>query len=173
MFRNHKILAAESHELTFESSGTTGFDTSRHYVHDIGLYEESFTAGFRNFYDNISDYTLLALLPSYLERKNSSLVYMVERLIRDTEKLESGFYLNDFDKLFESLIELKNKKKKTILIGVSFALLDFVQQHSLDFPELIVMETGGMKGRRKEIIRTELHSLLKAGFGVETIHSEY
>jgi phenylacetate-coenzyme A ligase PaaK-like adenylate-forming protein len=173
MFRNHKVLSADGYDVVFESSGTSGTQSSKHYVHDSRLYEESFMTGFSVLYGDISQYTLLALLPSYLERSNSSLIYMAEKMIQRTAKQESGFYLDDFEKLHKKLAELKKRNENTILLGVSFGLLDFIQNYGIDFPELIVMETGGMKGRKKEITRAELHGFLKAGFNVPAIHSEY
>lgn len=158
---------------TFTSSGTTGTTTSKHLVPDLSLYEESFSRAFEQFYGPISDFCILALLPSYLERQGSSLIYMVNSLIQKSNHSNSGFYLNNLDDLKNQLILLQKDEKKVLLIGVSFALLDLAD--IVDFPlkNTIVMETGGMKGRRKEMIRSELHSILKSAFGVEYIHSEY
>jgi len=142
-------------------------------VTDISLYQQSFRKGFKHFYGNIEDYVVLALLPSYLERDGSSLIYMVNDMINNSKQPESGFYLNDIKSLKNTLIDLESRHKKTLLIGVSFALLDFVETHKLQLKNTIIMETGGMKGKRKELIRTELHEILKQGFGVNTIHSEY
>jgi len=125
------------------------------------------------FYGDIENYTLLALLPSYLEREGSSLIYMADDLIKQSHNPDSGFYLYNYEELYHQLIKQQQAKKATLLIGVTFALLDFVEQHPINFPELIVMETGGMKGKRKEMIREELHETLRKGFGVDTIHSEY
>ena len=160
-------------EIVFTSSGTTGGSQSKHFVTDLDVYNESFTKGFEYFYGNIEDYVILALLPSYLERDGSSLIYMVENFIQKSNHHESGFYLNNLEDLEQILCKLKGANKKVLLIGVSFALLEFSERFTISFPELIVMETGGMKGRRKEMIREELHSILKEGFGVPKIHSEY
>jgi len=146
---------------------------SRHLVTDVTWYKESFRRAFDLFYGGIHDYCVLALLPSYLEREGSSLIYMAEDLVKQSENPDSGFYLYNHDDLFAQLKRQQKAKKPTLLIGVTFALLDFVERYSIDFPELIVMETGGMKGRRKEMIREELHQTLCKGFGVNTIHSEY
>lgn len=158
---------------TFTSSGTTGQEVSKHIVNDISIYEKSFRKGFEMFYGPAADYCILALLPSYLERKGSSIVYMMDALIKDSQHPQSGFYLDDFDKLHGVLKLMREKKQKTLLLGVTYALLDFAEQHQIDFPSLIVMETGGMKGKREEMIRSEVHEILKKGFGVEHIHSEY
>jgi hypothetical protein len=160
-------------EEVFSSSGTTGTTTSKHFVTDVSYYTKSYLKGFQQFYGDIKDYTILALLPNYLERKGSSLIYMVDDLIRKTNNIESGFYLNNLDELARKLKELNEANKKVLLIGVSFALLDLVEKYNFDLKNTIVMETGGMKGRRKELIRTELHDILQKGFGVEEIHSEY
>ena len=146
---------------------------SKHFVTDVALYEESYLKGFHHFYDDIEEYTVLALLPNYLERKGSSLVYMVDDLIQKSQKLASGFYLNNLDELANTLIRLDATNEKVLLIGVSFALLDLIELQQFNLKNTIVMETGGMKGRRKELIRDELHTLLKKGFGTEQIHSEY
>ncbi|MGZ4038855.1 MAG: acyl transferase, partial [Bacteroidia bacterium] len=147
--------------------------SSKHLVTDVCWYEESFRKAFALFYGDIKSYCILAMLPSYLEREGSSLIYMAEDLVKNSESPESGFYLYNHGDLFQHLKKQQNLKKPTLLIGVTFALLDFVEQYQLDFPELIVMETGGMKGRRKEMIREELHQTLCKGFGVKSIHSEY
>lgn len=174
LLRFNKILPdGVSAELFFETSGTTAAETGRHYIVDPGLYLASAMNCFRNFYGSIEDYVVLALLPGYLERQHSSLVYMVDHWIKCSNKPESGFYLYDHEKLFSTLNSLQNKKQKTLLIGVTHALVDFSKKYSLGFPELIVMETGGMKGRRKELSRSELHAVLKKSFGVPAIHSEY
>jgi len=173
-FKSHKILlTTETIEKTFSSSGTTGSSTSKHYITDLSIYKNSFMSGFRHFYGDISDYVVLALLPSYLEREGSSLVYMTNELIKQSGCKESGFYLDNLKELKEILIRLDSQGKKVLLIGVSFALLDLVELHSFNLQNTIIMETGGMKGRRKELIREELHSSLKNGFGVDYIHSEY
>lgn len=173
-FKTQKLIAGlKGEEIIFTSSGTTGSSQSKHYVSDLSFYYESFVKGFEQFYGSVEDYVILALLPSYLERKGSSLIFMVEDFIQKSNYPESGFYLNNLEDLYQILLQLKQTNKKVLLIGVSFALLDFVEQFSIHYPQLIVMETGGMKGRRKEMIREELHSLLKKGLGVNTIHSEY
>jgi len=173
-FKTHEVLSSKNNiEKTFTSSGTTGSRVSKHLVTDINLYEESYNKGFNHFYGNIEDYAVLALLPSYLERDGSSLIYMVNDLIDKSNHSESGFYLNNLEELAQTLQQLEAKKQKTLLIGVSFALLDLIEQFQFKMNYTTVMETGGMKGRRKEIIRQELHNRLKSGFGVSQIHSEY
>lgn len=173
-FKNHKILAKGFSEQTiFTSSGTTGSITSKHFVADLKLYEESFLNAFKKQYGNPSDYLILALLPSYLEREGSSLIYMVESLIEKSNNQNSGFYLYEVEALIEKLKFLEENNQKTILIGVSYALLDLIEKKSFQLKNTIVMETGGMKGRRKEMIKEELHEILQNGFGVEKIHSEY
>lgn len=173
-FKSHKVLSSLNDiQETFTSSGTTGQTASKHFVTDIALYEQSFRKGFQHFYENIEDYVVLALLPSYLERNGSSLIYMVNNMITNSNQPESGFYLNNLEALKNTLLDLESQHKKTLLIGVSFALLDFVETYKLQLKNTIVMETGGMKGKRKELIRNELHEILKQGFGVDTIHSEY
>ena len=173
-FKQRKVLSSlDEVDEVFTSSGTTGSITSKHFVTDIELYKKSYLKGFHHFYGNIEDYTVLALLPNYLERKGSSLVFMVDDLIKKSNKKESGFYLNNLDELAEKLINLNQKNQKTLLIGVSFALLDLIEKYQFNLSNTIVMETGGMKGRRKELIREELHHQLKIGFGVSEIHSEY
>jgi phenylacetate-coenzyme A ligase PaaK-like adenylate-forming protein len=173
-FKTQKVISGEQQpQIIFTSSGTTGAQPSRHFVADAGLYEESFTKGFSLFYGAAADYVILALLPSYLERQGSSLVYMVEKLTAQSAQPENGFYLYNFQELYRHLQRLQQQGKKTLLIGVSYALLDFVEKYPLHFPELIVMETGGMKGQRKELSKQELHRILCKGFGVANIHSEY
>lgn len=173
-FKQRKVYCGEAEpEIIFSSSGTTGQITSKHYVSDLAIYEESFRRGFELFYGPVTDYRVLALLPSYLERQGSSLVYMAEDLIKASGHEESGFYLHDLQKLSEQLRSLEAGGKKTLLIGVSFALLDLAEKFPLNLEHTIVMETGGMKGRRKELVREELHQQLRKGLGVQTIHSEY
>lgn len=174
LFRYNKILPDNfAADLFFETSGTTSTETGKHYIADPALYIASAMNCFGNFYGNIEDYVVLALLPGYLERQHSSLVYMVDHWIKQSNKSESGFYLYNHDKLFATLSSLQNNNQKTMLIGVTHALTDFAGKYSVQFPELVVMETGGMKGRRKELPRAELHALLKNSFGVPSIHSEY
>ncbi len=173
-FRTQRVCStAHKAELVFNSSGTTGNQTSFHEVPFPSIYEKSFTEGFIKFYGPVEQYTVLALLPSYLERSGSSLVYMADQLIRMSKKAESGFYLNDLEKLSTKLNKLKKQRVPVLLLGVTYALLDLAEQFPLEFPELIVMETGGMKGRRKEMIREEVHQQLRHAFGVSQIHSEY
>lgn len=147
--------------------------TSQHQVAIVELFEQSFNRCFEKFYGPASDYCVIGLLPAYLERSGSSLVHMVNQLIKKSNHVNSGFYLNEYAELNQLLLALKMKKQKTILFGVTFALLDMAENFSVDFPDLIVMETGGMKGRRKEIVREELHEVLTKGFGVQKVHSEY
>lgn len=173
-FKSHEVRTGKkTSETVFTSSGTTGQETSKHFVADLSLYVESFRRGFQHFYGDVEEYAILALLPSYLERKGSSLVYMVDDLIKSSKNSHSGFYLNETRALKDKIELLEDQKQKSLLIGVSFALLDFVEQFQFRLDHTTVMETGGMKGRRKEMIRTELHKILKEGFGVEKIHSEY
>jgi len=173
-FKTRDVLSsANKPVISFSSSGTTGSVTSKHHVTDLSIYEKSYLKGFKQFYESIEDYVVLALLPSYLEREGSSLIYMVDDLIKKSKHAESGFYLNNLDEINEKLIALDESGQKVLLIGVSFALLDLIEQYQFKLKNTVVMETGGMKGRRKEIIRPELHQLLKEGFGVSEIHSEY
>lgn len=173
-FKSEAVYCGNERPTTvFTSSGTTGSQTSRHYVKDLAVYQQSFRQGFADFYGDIEEYTVLALLPSYLERTGSSLITMVADLIERSGSADSGFYLNEYDLLAKKLTSLDRSGRKVLLIGVSFALLDLVETHRFQLKNTIVMETGGMKGRRKELIREELHAILCEGFGVEHIHSEY
>ena len=173
-YKSHEVVSnSDIPKTIFTSSGTTGSITSRHFVTDINLYEQSYRQAFSQFYGNIEDYTVLALLPSYLERQGSSLIYMVEDLIQLSNNPDSGFYLNDYDALVHKLLEQERDNKNVLLIGVTFALLDLVEKQNFKLENTIIMETGGMKGRRKEMIREELHEILTQGFGVKAIHSEY
>ncbi len=173
-FKSHKVLAAGlPAEVIFTSSGTTGNLTSKHYVADVNLYRKSFLTGFQDVYGPIEDWTILALLPSYLEREGSSLIAMVNELIQQSNSADSGFYLQDLKGLAVKLRQLEAEQRKTLLIGVSYALLDLIEMDHFKLEHTIVMETGGMKGRRNELIKEALHELLKAGFGTEEIHSEY
>ena len=173
-FKTREVLSSTNEiKETFTSSGTTGSTTSKHLVTDLSWYETSYAKGFEHFYSNIEDYVVLALLPNYLERKGSSLIYMVDDLIKRSKHPESGFYLNNLDELAKKLKFLDTQGKKVLLIGVSFALLDLIEQYEFNLSNTIIMETGGMKGRRKELIRSELHTILSNGFGVKNIHSEY
>ena len=173
-FKSHEIkISSKKTSKIFISSGTTGSNLSKHHVTDLDLYEKSFMNCFKIFYEDINDYTILGLLPSYLERNNSSLVYMVNKMIEQSKFPESRFYLDEIDELKETILNLEKEKRKTILIGVSYALLDLIEYHKFNLNHTIIMETGGMKGKRKELIKSELHKLLKNGFGVNNIHSEY
>ncbi|MHA4894715.1 LuxE/PaaK family acyltransferase [Pedobacter sp. PWIIR3] len=173
-FKTHKVLSSEEQpQITFSSSGTTGMIQSRHFVTDLNIYEESFNRAFDLFYGPAEELCILALLPSYLERDGSSLIYMVDALLERSKHIDSGYFLHNHAELFDALQRQKSKGQKTLLIGVTYALLDFLDNFSISFPELIVMETGGMKGKRKEMVREELHQALTAGFGVDAIHSEY
>jgi phenylacetate-coenzyme A ligase PaaK-like adenylate-forming protein len=173
-FKSRQVLSSlDEVQETFTSSGTTGSIVSKHLVTDINFYKESYLRGFAHFYGNIEEYTILALLPNYLEREGSSLVFMVADLIQKSKNLESGFYLNNRKELAQKLIELDKTGQKTLLIGVSFALLDLIEMQQFNLKNTIIMETGGMKGRRKELVREELHTILQNGFGVTEIHSEY
>ena len=173
-FKTHKITTTNFEpELIFESSGTTGENTSRHLVKESSVYEESFLKGFNRFYGSPTDYCFLGLLPNYLERENSSLVYMVKRLIGESNYTNSGFYLDNLDKLYQTIVYNEMMEIPTIIIGVTYALLDFSEKYSLKLKYTTIMETGGMKGRRKELTREEVHDRLKEKLGVSEIHSEY
>ena len=173
-FKSHEVLSSDKAiQTTFTSSGTTGMQTSKHLVTDVSWYEESYRLGFSEFYGNIEDYCVLALLPSYLEREGSSLIHMVEDLITLSNHEDSGFYLNNYDELISKVIELDTSGQNVLLIGVTYALLDLIEMQNFQLKNTIIMETGGMKGKRKEMIREELHALLCDGFGVSKIHSEY
>jgi acyl-protein synthetase LuxE len=173
-FKTGSVMSGEfSPEIIFESSGTAARTPARHMVKQLSLYRESFVKGFEFFYGDPRNYCFLGLLPSYLERSGSSLVFMVNELMRLSDHKESGFYLYDLEKLRQVLLKLEKNKQQTILIGVSFALLDFVEKYSMQLSHAIIMETGGMKGRREEITRIELHEVLKRKLGVTRIHSEY
>ncbi len=173
-FKTHKVITGDfTEEIIFESSGTTGMETSKHYVVDSDLYQQSFINGLNLFYGDLSQYTVFALLPSYLERGNSSLVYMVEKIMLQANRQMGGFYLNDLKALQQQLMEAQRQGLKIMLFGVTFALLDMTENFPVSIPEAVIFETGGMKGRRKELIRMELHEKLCKGFGVNKIHSEY
>jgi len=173
-FKSHPVQTTSfAPQLIFESSGTTGAQNSRHIIKDLSVYEESFRKGFELFYGQIEDWCVIGLLPSYLERQHSSLVYMVDNFIKQSNHSQSGFYLYEFDKLHMLLTDLENKKQKTLLIGVTYALLDFAEKFPIHLKNTVVMETGGMKGRRIEMIRPEVHKILKDAFQVPFIHSEY
>jgi phenylacetate-coenzyme A ligase PaaK-like adenylate-forming protein len=173
-FKTHDIVCSNDPiEQTFLSSGTSGMTQSRHLVNDLSVYEESFSKGFEHFYGPIENFTILALLPGYLERKGSSLIYMVDRMIQKSKSEHSGFYLYNLGELEKKLDLLDDHVENILLIGVSYALIDLVKRRKFRLKNTIVMETGGMKGKRKEMVRQELHQLLSEGFGVEKIHSEY
>lgn len=174
-FKSHKVVVGKDGvEKVFKSSGTTGMERSEHHVVSLNVYEKSFVKGFEVFYGDPKDWVIMAVLPSYQEQGDSSLIYMVDRLIQLSGNTESGYYYADKNELQSTLTNLINKKNKVLLIGVSYALLDLVEE-GLKLPDndIVVMETGGMKGRRKELTRAELHQELKKGFGVKAIHSEY
>jgi phenylacetate-coenzyme A ligase PaaK-like adenylate-forming protein len=172
-FKSHQILSSDAEPaIVFSSSGTTGTVNSLHPVIDIDLYRQSFQQTFHKFYGDIAEYNLLALLPSYAEREGSSLIYMIDDLMSKSRP-DSNYFLYNHQELADKLCQLQKEKQKVILIGVTYALLDFIETYQFQFPELIVMETGGMKGKRKEIVREELHEILCRGFGVPKIHSEY
>jgi len=160
-------------DFIFESSGTTQTVNSNHYVKNISFYKTSLVEGFKKFYGLPEEWCVIGLLPSYLERKNSSLVFMVDELIKMSGHPKSNFYLYEFEKLSNQLQQLEKAKQKTLLIGVTYALLDFAEKYPMQLKHTVVMETGGMKGRRKEITRNEVHNFLKEKFGLSSIHSEY
>ena len=173
-FKNNIIISGnEKEEIVFLSSSTTSTTESRHYVTDLSIYEESFITTFKKFYSSPKNYCILGLLPSYLERNGSSLIYMLESLISLSKNSNSGFFLNEFDKLLSIIINLEKKSEKYILFGVSYALIDFSEKCNIELKNAIIIETGGMKGKRQEISKLQLHSLLKKNFSVQEIHSEY
>ncbi|HEX5151886.1 MAG TPA: acyl transferase [Parafilimonas sp.] len=173
-FKTDKIICGEEqYDVLFESSGTTQSFKSRHYVKDINLYKESFTRCFDIFYGDIKEWCIIGLLPSYLQQQNSSLVTMVDELIQLSGHGKSGFYLYEYEKLYDLLQQSERQQQKTLLIGVTYALLDFAEHFPMRFSFTTVMETGGMKGRRKEITRNEVHDILKKQFRVQQVHSEY
>ena len=172
-FKTHKILSSKKIEKIFFSSGTTNKIISKHFVSDLNLYEKSFLTNFQENFGDPRDYTIIGLLPNYLENKSSSLIYMVKRLINKSNCEESGFYLNEYDLLIKKILRLENLSKKIILIGVSYALLDLIETKKINLKNTIVLETGGMKGTRKEMVKEEFHEVLKSGFGIKNIQSEY
>lgn len=173
LFKNHSVQTGEWHaETIFTSSSTTGQIPSRHPVRETNWYLENTRRGFRHFYGDPSAWRVLALLPSYLERTGSSLVAMADDFIRHSKHPDSGFFLADTDRL-AAILQQRKPGEKTLLLGVSFALLDFAEQYALNLRDVVIMETGGMKGRRKEITREELHAILKNAFQCPAIHSEY
>lgn len=173
-FKSKEVLSNISPvQATFTSSGTTGQITSKHHVTDLSFYEWSFRNAFSRFYGNIENYVVLALLPSYLERDGSSLIYMVNDLIEGSQHTDSGFYLHNYDEFANKLKQLDADGQNVLVIGVTYALLDVAEHYDFNLNNTIIMETGGMKGKRKEMIREELHAILTKGFGVSEIHSEY
>ena len=173
-FKKHRINSGNFKEETiFRSSGTTGMQTSKHYVRSLDLYERSFLTNFERQFGTVNNVIILALLPSYLEQQGSSLVYMMNRLIDLSEDERSGFYLHDYERLAETLNKLKNTSKKVLLMGVTYALLELAEKYPVRFPELLLMETGGMKGMRRELVREELHDILRKAFGIKQVLSEY
>ena len=173
-FKSHKIATTDFEPaIIFESSGTTGENTSSHFVKDLSVYKRSFLKAFRLFYGDPANWCIIALLPGYLDRQHSSLVYMTDELIKMSNHPYSGFYLDDFDKLYQSIVHNEIRDQPVLLIGVTFALMDFAEKYFLQLKNTTVMETGGMKGRRTEIIREEVHDFLKNKLGVQHIHSEY
>lgn len=173
-FKTHEVKTTNfKEEIIFTSSGTTGSTTSQHFVKDIALYEKSFETCFELFYGMPEKYCILGLLPSYLERKGSSLIYMTQKLIEKSKHPNSGFYLHNIDELVQQLLILEKQQQPTLLIGVSFALLDLFEKYQLELKHTNIMETGGMKGKRKELTREELHQYIKKKSGVKAVHSEY
>ncbi len=174
-FKSQEVVCQAIHQDTvcFTSSGTTGQITSKHFVNDVSIYESSFKKGFELFYGNPSDYCILALLPNYLQREGSSLVYMFNQLITSSKHPDSGFYLDNMTDLVAKINKLKQRNQKTLLLGVTYALLDLADLKIALTDDFIVMETGGMKGKRPEMLKEELHQILKEKFKVSTIHSEY
>lgn len=172
-FKTHKVLSVNLHQKTFKSSGTTQSIRSNHYVADLSVYEKSFLTAFEQFFGKTEELTILALLPSYQEQGDSSLIYMTDYLINKAKKPYSGYFLNEAKKLEETILTLEEKKEKYILFGVSYALLDFIENKNYTLKYGTIIETGGMKGRRKELTKEELHSTLSKGFGTNNISSEY
>lgn len=174
VFKKNEVKTKEfDPAVIFESSGTSNSKTSRHFIKDLELYKESFLRAFRLFYGDPSGYCIIGLLPSYLERNNSSLVFMVQELINQSRHPLSGFYLDEHDKLYHTLVHNEIAHKKTLLIGVTFALLDFSMKYKMNLTNTIIMETGGMKGKLPELTRNEVHNTLKDKLGVQHVHSEY
>ena len=173
-FKTDEIKAGKFNaEVIFKSSGTTQTINSQHHVKDVSIYTQSFTTAFKKIYGDLQEWCILGLLPSYLEKGNSSLVYMVDDLIKQSQHPQSGFYLYDLEKLKKTLLSLERSNQKTLLIGVTYALLDFAEKFPMSLRNTIIMETGGMKGRREELTRMEVHDQLKKAFGKTEIHSEY
>ena len=174
LFKNHTIISADIiPELIFTSSGTSNLGNSQHFVKEPAIYKAAFTKAFNQFYGSIQDYCIVALLPSYLERQGSSLVYMIEKMMEISDHPLNGFHLYDHQELSHKLITLEKQCQKTLLIGVTYALIEFAQEYSMPLKHTIVMETGGMKGKKKELVRSEVHQILKEAFNINHIHSEY
>jgi phenylacetate-coenzyme A ligase PaaK-like adenylate-forming protein len=174
LFKKHEIKSGNwKPVMEFQSSGTTGITTSKHLIPDLQFYQNHAERCFNHFFGDVADYHFLAFLPSYVERKNSSLIAMIDWFIKKSQSPVSGYYLNNVERLLSDLESLRGDKKKVILWGVSFALLDLVERYQPDLSHCVVFETGGMKGRRKEITREELHSILKKGFNINSVYSEY
>ncbi len=174
LFKTHTVVTGQfTPQVVFTSSGTTQTVNSRHLVKDAALYRQSFLQAFEFFYCPIKNWCILGLLPSYLEREGSSLIMMVDDLVKLSSHPDSGFYLYDHDHLAQTLQHLEKAAQPTLLIGVTYALLDFAETHPMHLQHTTIMETGGMKGRRRELTRQEVHTALKQGFGVPHIHSEY
>ena len=172
-FKSHSVICTKKYDKVFHSSGTTNENLSKHYVSDIHIYEQSFLKNFIDNYGDPKDYVILGLLPNYMENENSSLIYMVNNLIELSKSNDSGFFLKEYDFIIEKMKSLARENKKIILIGVSYALLDLTESKNLNFENTIIIETGGMKGRRREMIKKELHETLKERTGLKKIHSEY
>ena len=173
-FKTHLVTdSPQKFETIFNSSGTTGITTSKHLVTDLSLYKNSFLKSFNLFYGEPQDYCILGLLPSYLENNSSSLVFMVDELIQRSMNSRSGFYLDDLEKLFQTIVHNELTMQPTLLIGVTYALLDFAKEFPMKLKYTTIMETGGMKGRREEMTRADVHEYLKQQLGVSNIHSEY
>ena len=172
-FKSHSVMCTKKYDKVFHSSGTTNENLSKHYVSDIQIYEQSFLKNFIDNYGDPKDYVILGLLPNYMQNENSSLIYMVNNLIELSESNDSGFFLKEYDFIVEKMKSLTKENKKIILIGVSYALLDLTESKNLNFENTIIIETGGMKGRRREMIKKELHETLKERTGLKKIHSEY
>ena len=172
-FKSHSVICTKKYDKVFHSSGTTNENLSKHYVSDIHIYEQSFLKNFIDNYGDPKDYVILGLLPNYMENENSSLIYMVNNLIELSESNDSGFFLKEYDFIIEKMKSLARENKKIILVGVSYALLDLTESKNLNFENTIIIETGGMKGRRREMIKKELHETLKERTGLKKIHSEY
>ena len=172
-FKSHSVMCTKKYDKVFHSSGTTNENLSKHYVSDIHIYEQSFLKNFIDNYGDPKDYVILGLLPNYMENENSSLIYMVNNLIELSESNDSGFFLKEYDFIIEKMKSLARENKKIILVGVSYALLDLTESKNLNFENTIIIETGGMKGRRREMIKKELHETLKERTGLKKIHSEY